>query len=206
MSQRRMDLDVRPELRLGSVDFVVNREYWVQDNASSAGGRGAPRQPTPLHYIFAIDVSWSSVRCGLVKEVTESLKALLFPPAEEDGPDGEPGLPGRSLPAGAKVGIVTFDRTVQFYNLRVRLRSFPFRLPDILTLLLFLQPGLEKAQMLVVPDIDDMFLPLGPESFLVDPLESRCALPPCPPLQSRNPLTNRSTVPPSKICSTRFRR
>jgi protein transport protein SEC24 len=119
MSQRRMDLDVRPELRLGSVDFVVNREYWVQDNASSPGGRGAPREPTPLHYIFAIDVSWSSVRCGLVKEVTESLKSLLFPPKDEDLPEGDPSR-GRRLPPGAKVGIVTFDRTVQFYNLRVR--------------------------------------------------------------------------------------
>ncbi|BGP15597.1 hypothetical protein JCM10213_004114 [Rhodosporidiobolus nylandii] len=154
MSQRRIDLDQRPELRLGSVDFVVNRDYWVQDNARVPGAPGSPRAPTPLHYIFAIDVSWSSVRCGLVKAVTESLKELLFRPKEgEEQKEGEPDL-SKGLPAGVKVAIVTFDRTVQFYNLR---------------------PELEHAQMLVVPDIDDMFLPLN-EGFLVDPVESRAVI------------------------------
>ncbi|GAA5838242.1 hypothetical protein JCM11251_003439 [Rhodosporidiobolus azoricus] len=154
MGQRRMDLDQRPELRLGSIDFAVNRDYWVQDNASSPGGRGSPREPKPLNYIFAIDVSWSSVRCGLVKEVTDSLRELLFPPKEGDeGPDGQPKRSG--LPPGAKVAILSFDRTVQFYNLKA---------------------GLENAQMLVVPDISDMFLPLGHDSFLVDPVESRAVI------------------------------
>ncbi|GAA6001017.1 uncharacterized protein JCM10292_006332 [Rhodotorula paludigena] len=149
MSQRRMDLDQRPELRSGSVDFVVNREYWVQDNPNVPGSQ--PRTPTPLHYVFAIDISWTSVRSGLVGEVVKHLKELLFPPKE--GEEDEQGAfpPRTGLPAGAKVAIMTFDRTVQFYNLK---------------------PGLDQAQMLVVPDITDMFLPLL-DGFLVDPIESR---------------------------------
>lgn len=35
------------------------------------------------------------------------------------------------------------------------------------------QAGLEQAQMLVVSDLEDVFVPVGPEAMLVDPLESR---------------------------------
>ncbi|GAA6041073.1 hypothetical protein JCM8097_004706 [Rhodosporidiobolus ruineniae] len=158
MGQRRMDLDQRPELRLGSIDFAVNREYWVQDNARVPGGAGEPREPKPLSYIFAIDVSWSAVQSGLVKSVASSLRELLYGPREgeeEKNPDGTPvEEPRKGLPEGAKVAIVTFDRTVQFYNLK---------------------PELSHAQMLVVPDISDMFLPLN-DGFLVDPNESRTVI------------------------------
>lgn len=41
-----------------------------------------------------------------------------------------------------------------------------------LTTHLLLQSTLDQAQMLVVPDIDDMFLPVC-DGFLVDPVESR---------------------------------
>lgn len=116
MSQRRMDLDQRPELRFGSVDFVVGKEYWVQENPTAPGA--SPREPTPLHYIFAIDVSWTSVRCGLIKEVVEGLRELLYPEASETEPvDGS--KPAGGLPAGAKIAIMTFDRSVQFFNLKV---------------------------------------------------------------------------------------
>ncbi|GAA5958456.1 hypothetical protein JCM21900_001476 [Sporobolomyces salmonicolor] len=153
MSQRRMDLDQRPELRLGSVDFVVNRDYWVQDNPTQPGS--SPREPTPMHYIFAIDVSWTSVRCGLVGEVVQGLKELLYGSKAAEGEGEAKGAaPTGGLPPGAKIAILTFDRTVQFYNLKA---------------------GLEQAQMLVVPDIDDMFLPLR-EGFLVDPIESRSVI------------------------------
>lgn len=111
MSQRRMDLDQRPELRLGSVDFLVGKEYWVQESASSPGA--AAREPTPMNYIFAIDVSWTSGRCGLVQEVVAGLKDLLYP-ADVEGRPREGGLP-----VGAKIAIMTFDRTVQFFNLKV---------------------------------------------------------------------------------------
>lgn len=117
MSQRRIDLDQRPELRSGSVDFVVNRDYWVQDDPNVPGS--LPRAPTPLHYVFAIDVSWTSIQCGLVAEIAKHLKELLFH-EEGDHASSGPHLGRSGLPVGAKVAIVTFDRTVQFYNLKVR--------------------------------------------------------------------------------------
>ena len=111
MGKRRMDLDERPELRLGSVDFVVGKEYWVQDDPSTPGA--APREPKPLNYVFAIDVSWTSAQCGLVGEVVSGIRKLLYPTPKE----GEE--PTCGVPAGSKVAIMTFDRTVQFFNLSV---------------------------------------------------------------------------------------
>ncbi|KAI8615643.1 Sec23/Sec24 trunk domain-containing protein [Chytriomyces sp. MP71] len=64
--------------------------------------------------------------------------------------EGESG----GLPRGSKVGIFTFDRNVHFYNLK---------------------STLEQPHMLVVPDVNDMFVPLN-EGFLVDPWESRTVI------------------------------
>ncbi|KAJ3084473.1 COPII coat Sec23p-Sfb3p heterodimer component [Rhizoclosmatium hyalinum] len=64
--------------------------------------------------------------------------------------EGETG----GLPKGCKVGIFTFDRSVHFYNLK---------------------SNLVHPQMLVVPDVNDMFVPLN-EGFLVDPWESRTVI------------------------------
>ncbi|KAJ3209205.1 COPII coat Sec23p-Sfb3p heterodimer component [Entophlyctis luteolus] len=64
--------------------------------------------------------------------------------------EGETG----GLPRGSKVAIYTFDRAVQFYCLKA---------------------NLEQPHMLVVPDVEDMFVPLS-EGFLVDPWESRVVI------------------------------
>lgn len=111
MAQRRLDINDRPELRLGSVDFVVGKDYWVQE--SDPASTLPPREPSPLSFVFAIDISWTSGRIGLVQEVVEGLKELLYPEVIE----GQP-APLR-LPAGSKIAIMTFDKTVQFYNLKV---------------------------------------------------------------------------------------
>lgn len=105
-----MDLDERPELRLGSVDFVVGKEYWVQD--INLAQTAPPREPQPLSYVYAIDISYGAGQCGLVREVVAGIKDLLYPTPETCG-----------LPVGAKVAIVTFDRAVQFFNLKVSLRQ-----------------------------------------------------------------------------------
>jgi protein transport protein SEC24 len=94
----------------------------------------------------------------MLAEVTRTLKDIIYgdPAAEEenqngDQTEGEQQKRRGGLPAGAKVAIVTFDKVVHFYNLK---------------------SGLEKPQMLVVGDIDDMFVPLS-QGFLVDAWESR---------------------------------
>ncbi|WFD31439.1 COPII coat Sec23p-Sfb3p heterodimer component [Malassezia sp. CBS 17886] len=223
ISGRRVDLDVRPELTHGSVDFAVPREYWavqssggatsmlpaataepvsemahvttttrIQESVdrftdnlangaadTSAAARAAKvageaalgtlnlgkgqttvRAPRPLTYMFAIDVSFSAVRCGALQVCAEAIRETLYGPARVDGAEvlhaQEPQplhaeAPGFGLPPGSRVCIITFDQAVQFYNL---------------------DASLEQAQMLVVPDIDDPFVPIS-GGLLVDPWASR---------------------------------
>ncbi|KAJ2909357.1 COPII coat Sec23p-Sfb3p heterodimer component, partial [Coemansia aciculifera] len=63
---------------------------------------------------------------------------------------------GPGLPSGVRVGIVTYDRSVHFYSL---------------------SPSLDQAQMMVVPDIMDMFVPIN-EGFVVDPIEAEHVIKP----------------------------
>lgn len=54
VNNRRVDLDQRPELTQGSVEFVAPTEYMV-------------RPPMPPLYFFLIDVSISAVRSGMIE-------------------------------------------------------------------------------------------------------------------------------------------
>jgi protein transport protein SEC24 len=92
---RRVDIDSRPELKYGTVDFVVPREYWAKE-----------QDPKPIHWIIAIDVSSESVKKGIPEAAADAVRSALY---------GEKG----GLAQGAQVSIITFDRTVHFYNLKV---------------------------------------------------------------------------------------
>ncbi|XP_042431796.1 protein transport protein Sec24-like At3g07100 [Zingiber officinale] len=120
---RRCDIDQRPELCKGSVDFVASTEYMV-------------RPPMPPLYFFLIDVSVSAVRSGLLEIVAKTIKSCL---------DDLPGFPR------TQIGFITFDSTLHFHNLK---------------------SSLTQPQMLVVADLDDIFLPL-PDDLLVNLSESR---------------------------------
>ncbi|RKP40087.1 hypothetical protein BJ085DRAFT_13704 [Dimargaris cristalligena] len=124
MNGRRLDWENRPELRYGSVEFEATKEFMLLD-------------PAPLSYIFAIDVSWNAIQSGMLAQCAQALRHTLY--------DGE------GLHAGTRVGILTYDKTVHFYNL---------------------SPSLEQPQMLVCPDIQNVFVPMH-HGFLVDPQESR---------------------------------
>lgn len=93
MNGRRMDTEHRPELMFGSVEFDVPKDYW----------NGV--EPKPLHQLFAIDVSRYAVQSGMLSVVCQTIKQLLA----EDG-----------FPVGMKLGILTYDSSVHFYNLQVR--------------------------------------------------------------------------------------
>lgn len=97
MSGQRMDLNQRPELRLGSVEFEVPKIYWN-------------REPVPLRILFAVDVSYSAARSGMLETFCTTLQQILY--SEK-----------ASLPAGARVGIMTFDTAVHFFNLSVMIIS-----------------------------------------------------------------------------------
>ncbi|KAI9183872.1 COPII coat Sec23p-Sfb3p heterodimer component [Blastocladiella emersonii ATCC 22665] len=127
MTGRRVDIMQRPELRCGSVEFVAGKEF-------------INKPPKPVALILAIDVSWNAIQSGLLAQMAKIVRDWLF----SDGSEAR-------IPKGAQVGILTYDRTVHFYNFH---------------------PSLDQFQMLVVPDVDDTFVPLS-TGFLVDPFESR---------------------------------
>jgi len=119
----RVDADTRHEFRYGSVDYVVgNSDYF----ASEAG---------PPHYVFCIDVSASALLTGFTAIAVQSLLSVL---------EGE-ALPGAS--SGAKVGIITFDQSLHFYDVR----------------------GGSGGSIYYVTDVDEPFQPLGPEAFYATP-------------------------------------
>ncbi|KAH0855604.1 hypothetical protein HID58_004049, partial [Brassica napus] len=120
---RRMDMDQRPELTQGSVDFIAPTEYMV-------------RPPMPPTYFFLIDVSFSATKSGMLEVAAQTIKSCL---------DNLPGYPR------TQIGFITYDSTLHFYNLK---------------------SSLSQPQMMVVSDLDDIFIPL-PDDLLVNLSESR---------------------------------
>jgi protein transport protein SEC24 len=126
----RVDRSQRPELMLGTVDFIVPKEYWT-------------REPVPLQWLFVIDASMEASSRGFLEALCQAILHALY---AEDGTS--------NVPKGVKVGIVTFDREIHFYNLTSRL---------------------EQAQMIVMSDIEDPFVPLS-QGLFVDPQESKAVI------------------------------
>ncbi|XP_077448833.1 protein transport protein Sec24A isoform X2 [Stigmatopora argus] len=113
----------RPEVQNATIEFIAPSEYLV-------------RPPQPAVYLFVLDVSHNAVETGYLKVFCQSVL------------DNINALPGD---ARTKIGFITFDSTIHFYNL---------------------QEGLSQPQMLIVSDIDDIFLP-KPDSLLVNLNESK---------------------------------
>ncbi|KAM4726406.1 protein transport protein Sec24A isoform 3-T3 [Anableps anableps] len=113
----------RPEVQNATIEFIAPSEYML-------------RPPQPAVYLFVLDVSHNAVETGYLSVFCQSLL------------DNINALPGDSR---TKVGFITFDSTIHFYNL---------------------QEGLSQPQMLIVSDIEDIFLPT-PDSLLVNLNESK---------------------------------
>ncbi|EOA15938.1 hypothetical protein CARUB_v10004032mg [Capsella rubella] len=101
---RRRDVDERPELCRGTVEFVATKEYMVRD-------------PMPAVYFFLIDVSMNAIQTGATAAACNAIQQVLS-----------------DLPEGPRtfVGIATFDSTIHFYNLKRALQQ-PLMLivPDV---------------------------------------------------------------------------
>jgi protein transport protein SEC24 len=139
----RVDRLQRPELMLGTCEFLVPKEYWA-------------KEPVGLRWLFLVDVSQVSVQQKFLESVCEGIRHGLYGDEHEqqDGEqDGAEQATGR-LPAGSKIGIVTYDKEVHFYNLSSRL---------------------DQAQMMVMTDLEEPFVPLS-EGLFVDPYESRSVI------------------------------
>lgn len=131
----RVDREQRPEIMLGTVEFLVPKEYWS-------------KEPVGLHWLFVIDVSQEAVKRGLLATFCEGIIAALYGCGTEKSKDSSN---QRCFPTNCKVGIVTFDKDIHFYNLN---------------------PALDEAQMMLISDINEPFVPLH-EGLFVDPLDAK---------------------------------
>ncbi|KAL0631781.1 COPII coat Sec23p-Sfb3p heterodimer component [Maublancomyces gigas] len=159
MAGSRVDRNQRPELIKGTVEFVVPKEYWAKKEGEGAGGEEG-KGGSPMRWLFLVDVGENAVNKGVLESVVGGIREALYGESAYvpclDGQESEDEKEGkrRRLPKGCKIGICTFDKEVQFYNLN---------------------PNLDQAQMLVMTDIEDPFVPLN-EGLFVDPYESRTVI------------------------------
>ncbi|CAF1314310.1 unnamed protein product [Adineta steineri] len=118
-SGRRMDWYQRPELCLGSYEIVATKQYCKDE-----------KWPEPPAFIFMIDVSYNSVRSGLVEYICHILKTELlnYLPKDKDAET-----------SNIRVGFATFDKQIHFYNIK---------------------NTLGQPQMMIVSDLEDIFVPL----------------------------------------------
>ena len=157
----RVDRAARHELTTGTVEYLVPKEYWA-------------KEPVGLRWLFVIDVSQDAVSKGFLEAFCQGILGALYGEDEggddvddqqvKDGTESEK----RRIPIGSKVGFVTFDKAMHFYNCNVS--NYP---ECVLFVTNRLQESLERAQMLVMPDIEDPFVPLGSDGLFVDPYRSK---------------------------------
>lgn len=100
----RLDRDQRAELHRGTVEFVVPKEYWT-------------REPVGLRWLFVIDVTQESYNKGFMETFCEGILAALYGGNDEE--KDENSEPKRRIPEGAKVGFITYDKDIHFYNINV---------------------------------------------------------------------------------------
>jgi protein transport protein SEC24 len=147
----RRDRFERPELSKSVVEFIAPAEYMVRP----------PQEPT---YFFVLDVSAQAVHSGMLECAANAIKRSL-----DDLPGGK----------RTKIGFITFDNSVHYFNLA---------------------PDLAQPQMLVVSSLKELFVPL-PDSLLVNLTESRTVidtfLDSLPEMFSKNPAPGLSCLGPA---------
>ncbi|KFP52396.1 Protein transport protein Sec24D, partial [Cathartes aura] len=94
---QRVDHYERPELSLGSYEYVATLDY-CRNN----------KPPKPPAYIFMIDVSYRNVNSGLVKLICDELKTLLDKLPREEQEES----------SAIRVGFVTYNKVLHFFNVK----------------------------------------------------------------------------------------
>ncbi|KAI0761129.1 sec24-like protein [Irpex lacteus] len=153
-NQMRLDHLQRPELNKGTVDFIVPEEYWAPHPPPRIKPLYTPvtpfreaekRKPAPMDYVFAIDVTVDALSSGFTTQACNSLLRVLYGDEAAEQPCIRP---------QSRICIMTFDSSVHFYDL---------------------SSHLDRANMYIVPDVDDVFVPLR-EGLFVDPTSSRAII------------------------------
>ena len=142
----RVDRLQRPELTLGTCEFLVPKEYWS-------------KEPVGMRYLFLIDASAESCNRGFLQGVCDGILSALYgddvddeETDDEEETNGETVPKPSKVPAGAKVGFMTFDRDIHFYNV---------------------SSSLPAAQQLVMSDLEEPFSVISAEHLFVDAVESK---------------------------------
>ncbi|KAH0615945.1 hypothetical protein JD844_026615 [Phrynosoma platyrhinos] len=97
---RRIDHYERPELSLGSYEYVATLDY-CRNN----------KPPQPPAYIFMIDVSYNNIKSGLVKLICDELKTVLDRLPREE----------QEETSSIRVGFVTYNKVLHFFNVKSNL-------------------------------------------------------------------------------------
>jgi len=108
----------RPECKSATIEFIAPQEYML-------------RPPQPAVYLFLLDTSRQALETGYLRNFCDTLVDELEK------------LPGDSR---TQVGFITFNRTLQFYQIA---------------------EGSSQATQLVVGDLEDVFLP-SPSDLLIN--------------------------------------
>ena len=94
---QRMDRYERPELMLGTYEFIATTDYCPEN-----------KFPKPPAIVFVIDVSYNTVKSGFVNLICSEMKNII-----------------RNLPidvgqsrTNMKIGFITYNNTVHFYNIK----------------------------------------------------------------------------------------
>lgn len=106
----RVDRPQRPELTMGTVEFMVPKEYWA-------------KEPVGLHWIFLIDVGQEAIQRGFLQAFCEGVLLSLYGNESDEEnieqQNGDNSETLRRIPPGCKVGFATFDRSMYFFNCNV---------------------------------------------------------------------------------------
>ncbi|XP_064005948.1 protein transport protein Sec24D isoform X2 [Pogoniulus pusillus] len=94
---QRVDHYERPELSLGSYEYVATLDYCRNS-----------KPPKPPAYIFMIDVSYRNIKSGLVRLICDELKTLLDKLPREDQEES----------SAIRVGFVTYNKVLHFFNVK----------------------------------------------------------------------------------------
>ncbi|XP_023163217.2 protein transport protein Sec24C isoform X2 [Drosophila hydei] len=97
---QRVDKHERPELLLGTYEFLATKDYCRNNTA--------PEVPA---FIFIIDVSYNTVKSGLVHLLCSQIKNILKHLPVDQGQDK----------SKVRVGFITYNSTVHFYNIKSNL-------------------------------------------------------------------------------------